>query len=247
MKQYSAAQIRTVIQNTFIVVAALGLFFFSARTLITTVLMIPPRWDALQQLQDQGSGLRSKYQVLTTYQQSDIEDLLQQIHTAVPEQKEVGMLLAGITTIAQNTDVQIVTISLSPGAVSSPSGEAVQQQSGETQEFDQGHRGQPFQVELQGSLDQLVNFLKEITHSRRLLGVSAVSLTFQPEEITASVLGSAYFSPPYIPPFAVADPLEEVNAEERTLLGTVMSYPFVSEATTSGSGVFDRENLFTPQ
>ncbi len=215
---------------------------------MVTVSTIPARWTALQLLRQQGSGLRNKYQVLTTYQRGDTDVLLQQIHTALPEQKEVGMLLAGIATIAQSTGVTVANISLSPGSVSSPSGEAAQRQSDQAQEFAQGHRGQPFQVEVSGTFEQITGFLKGLTHSRRLLGMTAVDVSFHPEEDTvASVVGSAFFSPDAIPAFDIADPLEDVTAQERTLLGAVMSYPFVSEASASGSGVFDRQDLFIPQ
>jgi len=182
-----------------LIVIGLGIFFIQPK-----VVTIMEKQASIKQENSRKELLQTKIQKLENLSKRKTELLAQltAINEALPTQKDVPTLIIQIQKTAQDSDVEIQSIQLSPGKLIDD--QAVAKTTDIT-----------INLSIRGNYEAIETFLGKVFRGKRLINLESINLassgsTDSDSGLTASIVMSTYYQP--LPPKA-ADETEEVPEE----------------------------------
>lgn len=157
--------------------------------LIFAVLFFPSFWQRILAASETAAtaavDLKEKQTALAILSQTDEEKLqvgLGKALAALPEEKKISGLVTGLTTLASQSGIVVKGLEFAPGVISTRSAQLDRQKAAEPElgpgleeiVIGSGVKAIPVDVSLAGSLEQLADFLKNLTQTSQILGVTAV-------------------------------------------------------------------------
>lgn len=137
--------------------------------------------------------LEKKNAQLSQLESSELLQASDQINLSLPSQKPVTPLLLGLNAVSRTAGVTLDSVALSPGEVSTDSGQIAQKKSGKFDSLD-------LELTVSGTLDQINVFLREIERFAPFSTVSNLELSKKSRDDTNSafeadlIITTYYFS-----------------------------------------------------
>lgn len=200
--------------------------------------------DELTALNARVSILRTKVALLESLDVDTLRAQLTDMLAAVPADKQLPSLFSTADGLAATTGVSINSVGVSAtGSIATASG---QKRGPEEQKL--GSNLLPFEVEVEGSLDQIRSFLGTANMVRRLVRIRDLDITFTGSaSATARISMDTFYAALPSAIGRIDEPLAALTPEEETLLSAVSALPHVGDITQpieEGAGV--RTDLFRP-
>lgn len=147
---------------------------------------------AVRELSDQTNALGRKLEMLDAIDETTIRDDLVTVLSAVPGEKSLPTVFSTVEVVAQQAGVHILDMNMAgAGSVSTQSGaqSALEKQL--------GTRVIPFSLTVEGSIDQIQQFISLVPTVRRLLRLRNFSISFpkQNESLRVNVQMDAFYEP----------------------------------------------------
>lgn len=167
------------------------------------------------------SKLNAKLAILEQANESELDSELSEVRSAVPEQKNIPGVIAGLSRVAQENSVAIDGLQLKPGKVASDAA---------SQEI-------TMKVSIKGELKNVDAFLQKLASIRRLFGIQKFSGT---SALSASgfitSLDLVFYTAPLPTKLgdSYSDPLPEIDSNLRKLIAQVAQYPVYTEGASGG-------------
>ena len=181
MKQENTKVI-TMLIFTFLALSFLGIFAINP-TLVTII-------DLHKQLQESEyvhQQLTTKNANLSNLQQqyTNLSDELPFLYDAIPQAPQVPKVIGQVEALAEQTNVKIISINLSPVILSDP----------DQPEGIKTHSSFTFTLEATGEYEDMLNFATALTDFDRIVTIDSVSFLKddQNNKLTLGVKGREYF------------------------------------------------------
>ena len=218
--------------------ASLKSFIVPTLILLTIGLIVPfafiPLLDNVKETnnklkadQERLGILSEKVNVLDSIDESDVNDKLSRSEQVLPVGKSLASLVVGIQNLAVGNKLTVVGITLSPGKVATdsatPAETANDQTGGPSSVGNRALDSQPkgnvlvLELNLNGSISSLQQFLAKLQNAKRLVFPNEVSLTSDEEEknFVIKIFLEAPFRPvPKAQGDFVAEPLPELSEKD---------------------------------
>ncbi len=233
-KDKTVREVQLFFKPVLIGLVSLGIILYSVPVIWSSWFSIQEKWGTMQTLAIKAEKAQAKQLLLSNTKESELDDLLSRSEKALPKDKDAGGILAALQKARAAVGIEIRSIALSPGVVSS--------ESAQTEDS-----VQRFSVTVYGPIDTLFSFITYITNARRILSVTGVGISFFAE---GNVLATVELVAPYFPDPKVETTIDaslsEFSAAERNILQKIDSLPYISDSqTVSGSeSFFLRDNYF---
>ncbi|MBI4037268.1 type 4a pilus biogenesis protein PilO [Candidatus Daviesbacteria bacterium] len=178
--------VRSLTPYIFSLITIALLIIFAIRPTVSTILNlqknITTQQQVLKSLSDKASNLTDGRKNL----QSLDPTILRKIQTLIPDQARVTSLISSLNQATIDTHATISALQLQPVTVVDATNAA------QKAKLTLGEI--PFIYNAQGSFNQLLLIIQELTKSSRLLDINSVILSKQSDEVpTLSINGKAYF------------------------------------------------------
>lgn len=198
------------------------------------------------------TNLVNKRQILTSSDTIVLTEQILTIDSALPTEKDVSSILAVIENLSVITGLQINTVALTPGAVSTEAAEvAIPGKPTERIVTKQGVDALAVRVQSKGTTAQFESFLRSIQETRRIIDIESVSVVYsdtEPDVVNADFSLLAFFLPSSLTAEDLLTPLAVVTPDEVKNLELVSKFPDLnttnSIATQSAEVQIGKSNLF---
>lgn len=172
----------TMLIFTFLALSFLGLFAINPT--LTTIIELQKQYEESQFVYEK---LTQKINSLTTLQEQydTLSDDLSFVYDAIPQQASVPTLVGQISALAQQANIQLTAIRISPVILS----DAKEQQTLKT------HSSFTFTLEAEGDYEQMIAFTESLTNFNRLVTIETISLVKSQttNNLILTVEGREYF------------------------------------------------------
>lgn len=169
--------------------------------------------------------LRQKDQLLQSVDETTLQNELASLVAAIPLDKSLPTIFTTLDGLTGKTGVAIDDVALaSPGTISTPS--AVQAGRGPNNEVG-------FSASVKGSADQVLAFTETVHAIRRLFTIKAMDLGVNQNGTINITVGMTGYYLPLKKGSSSESQFSLLSQKEETLLRSVMSFPLLSEASTS--------------
>lgn len=185
-------------------------------------------YNEVQSLTKKNADLSAKRQVLESVNKPKLLGDIALATETLPDDKDLSSLLLTIENVAQRSQLDLDTISLTPGALSTPS--AAVKSTAPVGEVLKRRGSQALRVSasVRGTTDALKSFLGVMTRSRRLFDIESIDITYQVEEtdsIRANVVLLAYYLPAITSIGGVDAPIAPITPMDQTTLTQLSTFP----------------------
>lgn len=166
-------------------------------------LLITSRWEKIaflrQGISDTNARVSEKQKVIATLSNIDanaVSASLTKANIILPSQKKTSGVIAGLSTLASSSGVVVKTLELSPGRISTISGESNSRTF--IEKFKNvGVAAVPATVSLTSDIVALANFIHQVEKASQILGITSVdSGAAVGKGISVSLSILVYFQPP---------------------------------------------------
>lgn len=198
------------------------LSFLIFRILLPETIKIKNQYENLGSKRQEEQKLREKLNKLNSYKKDTLADLIDKTGIVLPVNEGIGGLLISLKSLEGQSGVVIEDYSFSQK----------QQQSKEL--------GQILNISINGTDEQIADFLKKLEGMDRLLLLEKISVDFQKDAKSSDI---AIFAPylPYLEKIgSMSDELPEISKREKDLIGRI-------SALESGSSIKIEEKKDFPQ
>ncbi|MEK7166026.1 MAG: hypothetical protein AAB874_04440 [Patescibacteria group bacterium] len=192
--------------------------------------------DSYQQVgirNDQLARLTSKRRLLESISSNATTIYLAEADKALPADKDAASILVSAQNLAQVSGLSLDGVDLSPGLISSASGEAVIKPGRVTPVSKRGVAALlPVALKLRGTSAQLIEFLKQIENTRRLIDITSVEVSYAVDTVdfmTASFAVNVYYLPQISQIGGVDAELPQITPQEQALLAGLSNMPHLSK------------------
>jgi len=204
-----------------------GLFFGLIPSLQKSIVLVKD----LKTMNEDMSRIQKKVNLLSTLDQTVLEQYGEVVLTALPEDKSVSTLLSTADALAEKNNLSTSDLSIEGiASLSTASGNQPVKPEGHTLSET---------ISLQGELINLRNFLSDCMKVRRLMRVKSLSLSAVPKSTQMSAKLTLEFFYLALPSSIgkPSDPLDPFSQKELEILEKLSSYPIAYQTQTqSASG-----------
>ncbi len=216
----------------------MALFVVVLVCLVISWLFIVPKLGQILSIQEAvGKGqqrkmaLESKLKELVGYLQdeSSLDENLRQVDLALPYDKQIGGLVFGLESLAQEASLSVKAIQMTPGVISSSTKSTI------------GKAGQiDVKVTFEGSITDIQLLVSKIKNARRILSPKSISLVANPRTggLTESTIPMvAYFQSAPTNLGDAAAPLPKLSGRDLDLIDTLSRfrvYTAIGQISISG-------------
>jgi hypothetical protein len=197
-------------------------------------------------LNEQNRTIKAKIATLESIDESLLLDQLSSLTAAVPTQNAPAQMLLTVENISTQALATIVSVEIgSPGVLATESGK---RQTSEEKQL--GANVTPFTVTLEGTLDQIRNFMSQVVGVRQFLRVTKFTIAFNEEAIAKATIGmSGFFLPLPTSIGTAANELSPLSQDEEEVLTRVSRIPVTAGVSLQplppAAGAF-RPDPFSP-
>jgi Tfp pilus assembly protein PilO len=167
---------------TFVSLSFLGIFAINPT--LSTIIELQKQ---LQESQSVNQQLKTKINNLSNLQQqyTNLSGDLPFVYDAIPQNALIPTLIGQITTLAQKSTIQIVSLHTSPVVLVDT----------KIPPTFKSHTSFTFTVEATGSYDQLIQFISSLTHFSRIVTIESISLikNSKTNNLLLSIEGREYY------------------------------------------------------
>jgi Tfp pilus assembly protein PilO len=181
---------------------------------------------SMEQMRKESDAIRKKISVLNQMDESEIQNNVDILLSAVPADKQVATIFSTIETVAGEAGVLITDLTITnPGSISSDSGTIAKINP------KIGSNSIAVSTGISGSYEHIQSFIQTIRHVRRLLRVSKINETFTGDSASPSgkmkVELEAFYAPLPKSIGKVTDELKPLSTNEEELLVKLNEYPLI--------------------
>lgn len=236
---------------TFPAVTVLGIMLVSLYVLIPRLQSIPETQNKISQAKEQLTRLQKKRLLLDSLDRNSVLRNVEDTLAALPSEVDVASILYYIEQLGTRSGSNIAAISFTPGLVSSasatkPVGSEVLSRNGVS--------AIPITLRIQSTDTQLMDLLKLLSRSRRLVDMDSLSVAYAQDGqglLSSSLSLFIYYLPQITQIGKLDSPVAELTQAEKTLLGDLSNFPILSvlpstPSTSSGipSNTVGKYDLF---
>lgn len=219
-------------------------------------------WPQVQQIMELRSDLRTENEQLTRLQNklnslTDGETLQlvsqeNQINSLLPSKKPLLEMMQSLSLVADETRVSLASIEVAPGEISTGSAEVAAGSSrrrSQTSGNAEPYRDLDLSLVVEGELDQINAFIRQLELTAPITNVTSISLTDRQQNqaddqpfSAEMTITSYYFTQPLAA--AIESPLPPLSVEDTEFLNQISSFSFPENdqpTTIRGGG---QEDLF---
>lgn len=174
--------------------------------------------------------LERKKTLLTSIEKSDTVKFIEDALLALPSEKDAASVLIAFRNISAQTEFGIDSIDLSPGIVSTASGEQAVLTTPKSEKRN-GADVYPISITGRGKINQLTDFIRTLENSRRLFDLSDLRITYSQEDhefVLVNMTLETYFLPPITQLSTIESQLSEITPDERNTLTKISVFPPLS-------------------
>lgn len=186
----------------------------------------------LEKAQQRVERLSAKVSILNQTDETQTRNLYQSAASALPTDKNIPGLLAGLERAAQAASASVEGFSISPGKVGTVSGMASESAAiiaeVPTKELGHGVKGIAFRASLKGSYQALRAFIDSIYKSNRLIGIEGISMAgskTSDSDVSSGIDFYVYFQPDTVNLGEYDREISLLTPAERKQIEVISSYP----------------------
>jgi hypothetical protein len=200
----------------------------------------------IDQARQKLSHLTEKEAALASFDQEVLKEQFLTANEALPSEQDVSGFLAQIERSAQESGILVESVSLTGGALATPSAEKegeVLKTTTDEDSYDKGKTEFKSRVVLKGVLANIGSFLDRLTKSRRIVSVEKVYLTVPlsevatPSAITAQLTLKVYYQPLPTTLGQVDESLPKLSQKNKEVFEEVENFAFLSKPLPLESGL----------
>lgn len=240
----------TIILITLVVVGAIC--FFLIRPVAVSIWN---SWQGLEQARKDLETLEEKKQVLEALKNNpDLASVGEIAIKYIPQESESGELVVELAAIAGNNNIKVEEISMEKvkdqtktdeGTTPTPKSSTTSQANQETASTTGGAKEVDFSLKLSGTYADLVNFLRGVESSSRLISLKNVAFQMsttagETQNLSAQIKGVAY----YKPDVTLASTLDNIKVSQETIDKFLNLTTFGSPINLPTESGFGRTNPF---
>jgi Tfp pilus assembly protein PilO len=192
--------------------------------------------------------LRTKINILESKDINSYHDQLAQLVAAVPGDKSLPTIFTTLDSLSAQTGVTLTDFSLERiGSIASDSGSVRSEE-----EKQIGSHLLPFTITVNGSYDQIYQFLSKVNDVRRFFRVRNFEISFENTSAISVTMGMDSFYAPVLSGIGtVESPLEPLSQQEEDLIVSISQMPYLGKSvitpmTNTQAPVKLKEDLFIP-
>lgn len=217
IKRFVRLNTSLVLYSSVLVIGIIGLFVGLIPSVEKTIVLI----HDIQTLNDEVNRMQTKLTMLTSLDQSTLEQDSLDVLSAVPTDKSVETLLSTVEAVASKYDLLISDLAIE-GIGTIASGSAKQLTKPEGNVLTE-------MITIEGELLQIRNFLDDCVKVRRLLRVRGLELSAIPKtrRLTARLSIEVFYAALPTTLGKASDPLVPFSQQELDVLEKIRSYPIM--------------------
>jgi len=217
IKRFIRLNTSLVLYSCVLLIALVGLFVGLIPSVQKTIVLI----QDIQTLNDEVTRMQTKLTMLTSLDQSALEQNSMDVLSAVPTDKSVETLLSTVEAVASKHDLVISDLSVEGiGNIASGSGRQLTKPEGNVLTE---------MITVEGELLQIRNFLADCVKVRRLLRVRGLELSAIPQvlRLTARLSIEVFYAALPTTLGKASDSLAPFSQQELDILEKIRSYPIM--------------------
>ena len=176
----------------------------------------------IQKLQQKDSSLKAKIAQLENLSETEINTNAALLTLALPTQKAVEESFIGLMTLASQNNLQLLSLKLTPGLISTDSAKVNTSNNAQDLLIDIG---------LQGETIALENYLNAILRTLPILTVEETLISY-PDTLTIKLASSWSPLPTKLP--SVETPLPQITAKDQNIIQLLQEYKTLETPAESG-------------
>lgn len=220
--------------------------------LIPQMKSIPDKYQSIKEKNGQLARLEKKRSLLESVNINTTQ-VLTLAESALPSDKDAPTVLSTLENLATQTQVDILSINLSPGLVSTESGTlpaSTQGPRNATETRKKGILALPVKITIFADAGHLTDFIKKTLTSRRFMDIDTIDISYVPDKegISASLMLNAYYLPAVTEIGELESEIVELTTQELALLRSLEEYTDMSRIDYEAdiSLPTGKQNLFSP-
>jgi len=181
----------------------------------------------LRVMTEESSALKKKLDTLTSLDEATLRTNLTDVLSAVPAERSFPTVFETVESVAAQTGVSVVNMSISGGAsLATPTASQVS-----AADKKLGTRTIPFSVTINGSLTGIEQFIALIPQVRRLLRIRVFSIAFPKDDrpLTVIIDMDAFYEPLPASIGSVKTVLPQLTDADFTMINRLTSLPLASQ------------------